>query len=184
VVTAGCTGGDRESLPELPAGETTTATSATPTAMPIAASGPGSDLVVVTTEPPADPVERRVFTDYVTFWQRDMLTLTTGDLTRSGLLDYLFAPQVETTVRYVNDRRRRGIRSQGLLRIAPVVLSARARSAMLRDCLDQTAVVDVDRSGRRTRLTPGLGLTVALTRTPDGRWRVSNLRQTRDPNCR
>jgi len=162
---------------------TTAAVPATTTPAPTPA-GPGALLVVVTTTPPADAGSGRVFADYVAFWQRDMLALRTNDVQRSGVLDYLFPPQTATTIDYIAGRRRSGVRTDGVLRIAPTAPTVSGRSAFLRDCLDQTGVVDVDRSGRRTTVRARSPLSVALVMGTDRRWRVSRLTTVTDPNCR
>jgi hypothetical protein len=170
--------------PALPSGpDRSTPTGGPSSAAPTTAAGPGGNLVVVGTEAPADPTQARVFADYVVFWQRDMLALTTNDAGGAGVADYLFPPQAQTTAAYLAGRRRSGVRSQGVLRIAPTVTVTGRTSATVRDCLDQTGVRDVDRSGRRIALPGHVGLTVQLVRTPDGRWRVSRLAQTTSPDC-
>jgi hypothetical protein len=187
-LAAGCTGGNGAAEPGLPSDSPTRPAAGSTSAAPTTPTGPGAALVVTTTDPPTDPNQRKVFADYVTFWQRDMVALTTNDLRRSGVLDYLIAPQAADTVSYVDGRRRTGVHSQGVLRIAPQVGTAGPRSATVRDCLDQTGMSDTDRVGRRTRLTPKVAMSVSLIRTPDGtpagRWRVSRLTPTTDQLCR
>jgi hypothetical protein len=145
---------------------------------------PGAALVVVRSRPSADASRRAVFADYVTFWQRNMVALTTNEVNGSGVIDYLASPQLDATVTSLVDRRSRGVRNQGVLRIAPQVASVQGQAALLRDCLDQAGMVEVARAGRRTRLTPKVAMSVRLTRGSDGRWRVSELIQQSSPSCR
>ncbi len=152
-------------------------------------SGTGSappvpQLVRVTSNPPDDPGQLAVFNDYATFWQRDMIALITNDLQRAGVLDYLTGGQAATTTAYIGDRRKRQVRTLGLLKIAPTVLSATDRAAQIKDCLDQSGMFDIDNKGRKTQLPARVPMSVALVHTPDGRWRVSQLTPTTDPSCR
>src|SRR5262249_22002628 len=137
---------------------------------------PGSDRVRVTVEAPTEPDAARVFADYVRFWQRDMVALRSNDLRGSGVLDYLFPPQLQTTAAYLARQRRAGRHTEGVVGIAPLVGSVRGGSATVSDCLDQSGSWDVDRSGHRippTRRT--LPLAVALQLGTDHRWKVSGL---------
>jgi hypothetical protein len=141
-------------------------------------------LVRVTSNPPDDPGQLAVFNDYATFWQRDMIALITNDLQRAGVLDYLTGGQAASTTAYISDRRKRHVRTLGLLTIAPTVLSATDQAAQIRDCLDQSGMFDIDNKGRKTQLPARVPMSVALIHTPDGRWRVSQLTPTADPSCR
>jgi hypothetical protein len=175
---AGCQGTE-PAPPPLPSASETSGTAATSpgtTGGADSASEPGADLVTVTSSPPADPAAARVFDDYVRFWQRDMLALRSNDLRGSGVLAFLFPPQLQETATYLAGQRRAGRHTEGTIGIAPAVTSVRSRSATVTDCLDQSRTVDVDRSGRRTRPTPPhLPLTVSLQRGTDDRWKVSDL---------
>jgi hypothetical protein len=183
-IVAGSLAGCQGSIPAPPPLPTASAPATSAGTAP-APSGsgrpePGADLVQVTNTPPVEPAAARVFLDYVRFWQRDMLALRSNDLARSGLLDYLFPPQLQTTATYLADQRKAGRHTEGVIGIAPDVTSVRGRSATISDCLDQSRSYDVDRSGRR--LPPSarnLPLTVALQLGTDNRWKVSNLSRQR-----
>jgi hypothetical protein len=178
VALAGCTGSAPAPPPLLPSAtaEPTSSAATSPGSTGSGAPEPGADLVTVTGTPPADRAAARVFADYVRFWQRDMLALGSNDLRKSGVLDYLFPPQLQTTATYLTTQRRAGLHTEGTVGIAPQVTSVRKRSATISDCLDQSAAYDVDRAGKRIRPTPRrLPLSVALQLGTDNRWKVSNL---------
>jgi len=172
---AGCHGSTpAPPLPGASAPMGSAATSPGPTAggSPV----PGADLVTVAGTGPGDRAGAHVFADYVRFWQRDMLALRSNDLRTSGVLDYLFAPQLQRTAIYLADQRRAGRHTEGVVTIRPNVVSVTGRSAVVSDCLDQSRSYDVDRAGRR--IPPArrnLPLTVALQLGAGDRWRVSDL---------
>jgi hypothetical protein len=166
--------------PPLPGAGMPTASAATsPGPSAGAAAEPGADLVKVTSSAPADRLRARVFADYVRFWQRDMVALRSNDLGRSGVLDYLFPPQLQTTATYLASQRRAGRHTEGAVSIHPEVMSVRSRYATITDCLDQSGSYDVDRSGRQIRPSgrPRLPLVVAVQLGRDNRWKVSTLSQ-------
>ena len=172
---AACQGSEPGPAP-LPSASEPSGTAATPAGGTAPAPEPGADLVTVTSSPPADPAAARVFDDYVRFWQRDMLALRSNDLRGSGVLAFLFPPQLQETATYLAGQRRAGRHTEGTIGIAPGVASVQGRSATVTDCLDQSRTFDVDRSGRRIRpKPPHLPLTVSLQRGADDRWKVSDL---------
>ena len=166
--------------PPLPGADPSMASATTsPGPSGSATAEPGADLVTVTSTAPADRAGARVFADYVRFWQRDMLALRSNDLRRSGVLDYLFPPQLQTTATYLASQRRAGRHTEGVVGIHPDVTSVRGRYATIKDCLNQSGSYDLDRSGRRIPPSgrPRLPLVVALQLGADDRWKVSTLSQ-------
>jgi hypothetical protein len=173
---AGCRTSPPAAPPALP-GASQAAVTASPTPTAGVPAGPGAALVRVTSGPPGDRTQARIFADYVRFWQRDMLALRSNDLGTSGLLAYLFPPQLQTTATYLSGQRRAGRHTEGTITISPQVTSVRGSSATVDDCLDESRSYDVDRAGRRAAATGPrrLALTVALQLGTDKRWKVSNL---------
>lgn len=180
VSLAGC--GDPEPPPPPPGASTpVTSTSTVTSTVPSgsATAKPGAKLVRVISSPPGDRARARVFADYVRFWQRDMVALRDNDVRASGVLDYLFPPQLQRTLKYIADQRRAGVHTEGTISIRPRVRSVGQQSATIKDCLDQSASYDVDPAGRRIPLTQRrIPLVIALQFGMDNRWKVSNL--TRD----
>jgi hypothetical protein len=165
--------------PPLPGAGSPTPATTSPRPTGSATSEPGADLVTVVGAAPADRAGALVFADYVRFWQRDMLALRSNDLRRSGVLDYLFPPQLQTTATYLASQRSAGRHTEGVVSIHPSVTSVRDRYATVKDCLDQSRSYDLDRSGRHIPPSgkPRLPLVVALQLGADNRWKVSSLSQ-------
>jgi hypothetical protein len=173
---AGCSGSEPAPPPPLPSGSESGPASASASASGSAAAEPGAELVKVDSSAPVNPEEIPVFADYVRFWQRDMLALGSNDQRASGVLEYLFPPQLQATARYLAEQRKAGRHTEGAITISPEVTSVRGSSATVKDCLDQSGSYDVDRAGHRfPPQRPHLPLVVALQRGTDQRWKVSDL---------
>jgi hypothetical protein len=176
---AGCQRSESAAPPLPGAGTPTTSAAASSGPSGSATAEPGADLVKVTSTAPADRTAARIFADYVRFWQRDMLALRSNDLRRSGVFDYLFPPQLQTTTTYLASQRRAGRHTEGVVGVRPEVTSVRGRYATVKDCLDQSGSYDLDRSGRHIPPTgrPRLPLVAAMQLGTDSRWKVSTLSQ-------
>jgi hypothetical protein len=180
VALAGCTGDDDGG--DLPAfgGSTPSASAAatvTAGATPSEAAAEGRARLVVTGDRPTTAEERAPYDAYVAFWEADVEALADPAKGTAALRKLVVEPQRRRTLVDIEQMRVAGEKSVGTLTITPTVVTVDGRRATLRDCLDETAMSTVDKSGKEIREPGAKRIRVDATlNLVKNAWVVSDLR--------